>query len=133
MTDVLMFPKPVKRKSVKAKLKKQNAKWIKGVRAEVFERDGSRCRSCLYRREHGGERYPWWRMEDQYRLEMHEIVFRSKTGGQPIEQRINTENCVVLCSGCHRALHDSKISIEMEDESAGADSALVFTARTDLW
>jgi 5,10-methylene-tetrahydrofolate dehydrogenase/methenyl tetrahydrofolate cyclohydrolase len=72
-------------------------------------------------------------MEDQYHLQMHEIVFRSKTVGQPIEQRINTENCVVLCSGCHRALHDSKISIEMEDSSEGANGALEFIARTDLW
>jgi 5-methylcytosine-specific restriction endonuclease McrA len=132
MTDGLMFPKPTKRKSVKATLRKEDAKWVKSVRLAVFERDVT-CRACKDRMENIGKRYPWWRESDQFHLHMHEIIFRSKTAGRPMERRINTKNCIVLCSGCHRALHDARIAINIEGGSVDANGALVFEDRTSLW
>jgi 5-methylcytosine-specific restriction endonuclease McrA len=124
-----MFPKPVKRKSTKAKLNKRQAKWIQSVRVEVFERDGT-CRACRFVFERTGKCYQWCSDNDQ--LHMHELVFRSKTVGQPTERRFNTKNCLVLCRGCHRAVHDSRLSIIIGNEMLGADGPLMFEARKDL-
>jgi 5-methylcytosine-specific restriction endonuclease McrA len=128
MSDGLMFPKPVKRKSAKAKLQKRQAKLIKTVRAQVFERDVT-CRACGFIFERTGERYQWGLDSDQFNLHMHEMVFRSKTVGQPIERRFNTKNCIVLCRGCHQAVHDAKLSIVVGNETLGANGPVMFEER----
>ena len=58
-------------------------------------------------------------------VEMHEIEFRSQTRGRPIEERINTANCILLCRACHRAIHDSKIKLYVGTDK-GADGPVTF-------
>ena len=57
---------------------------------------------------------------------MHELIYRSKTRGRPIEARINALNCLLLCATCHRAVHDKKLSIHIVDTHKGANGRLLF-------
>jgi hypothetical protein len=57
---------------------------------------------------------------------MHELVYRSKTRGRPIEERVNSANCLMLCPSCHQAVHDKRLSIHIVDKDKGADGLLRF-------
>jgi hypothetical protein len=114
----LAFPKPKRKKSEKQKRKREDGKWVSAVRKKVVERD-IWCRSCPQIIETVGEKW------GQLPVEMHEIKFRSQTRGLPIEERINTGNCILLCRTCHRAIHDSKLKLYLKSED-GADGPVAF-------
>lgn len=114
----LGFPKPKRKKSEKQKRKRGDAKWVTATRVKVVERDRW-CRSCPQVIESAGDKW------SKPPLEMHEIKFRSQTRGLPIEQRVNTENCILLCRSCHRAIHDKKIILSVKSEK-GADGPVAF-------
>ena len=116
--NTLAFPKPKRRKSEKQKQKRLDAKWISATRQVVVERDRW-CRCCPQIIEDVGEKW------NQAPVEMHEIEFRSHTRGRPIEERINTANCILLCRACHRAIHDSKIKLYVGTDK-GADGPVTF-------
>jgi len=106
----LMYPKGPTRKQTKAKRKRLEVAWIKSVREEVLKRDKA-CRVCGRYDTH---------------LHMHEIVYRSKTRGKDIEDRINTANCVMLCEQHHRQIHEKTLHIIIESPSMGANGKLEF-------
>lgn len=112
------FPKPKRRKSEKQKQKRLDAKWISATRKVIVERDRW-CRCCPQILEDVGEKW------NQLPVEMHEIKYRSQTRGLPIEERVNTGNCILLCRACHRAIHDNKINLHMKTEK-GADGPITF-------
>jgi 5-methylcytosine-specific restriction endonuclease McrA len=60
------------------------------LRAKLLEEHGNQCMEC------GGQP-----TEVPFRLEKHEIVFRSH-GGSPIDP----DNCIMLCPKCHRRRHN---------------------------
>jgi len=106
----IAFPKPEPRKLQRRRRRRHEKAWISSVRQEVFARD-SRCRAC------GG-------IAGNHHL--HEIVFRSATRGRPIEERINTQNCVRLCLSCHQAIHLNRLTVVVQDSSRGADGVVDF-------
>lgn len=61
--------------------------------AEVYERDGWRCRSC--NRRDG--------------INAHHIKYRSQGGNDEID------NLVSLCVRCHRAVHDGNLKVVIEE------------------
>lgn len=89
----LKYPKPETRATTKAKRDRAEAAHIAEIRRQVFERDES-CRIC------GSRMYG----------EMHEVAPRSKTRGMPLDQRFCLENCVRLCSTCHREVTEHLLS-----------------------
>jgi|TARA_R110002020_G_scaffold274662_2_gene489812 5-methylcytosine-specific restriction endonuclease McrA len=109
----LMFPKGPTRKQDKAKKKRREAMWIKSVREHVLLRDKA-CRVCGAYDSH---------------LHMHEIVYRSQTRGRDIEERINTENCVMLCQRHHQQIHEKILTITITNPTEGANGKLEFTKR----
>ena len=111
------FPKPKSRKSERGKVKAHERRWIKTIREQVVFRDGNRCRACAV--SPLGTSSPVF-------LHMHETIYRSKTRGQPIEERINMKICVLLCYQCHRDVHDHRLNIEIKDDQLGANGELVF-------
>jgi len=91
--------------------------WIGKVRRIVEARDRG-CRSC---RQLGLS-------PDNAGLpvQMHELVYRSKTRGRPIEERVNTLNCLLLCPSCHQAIHAKRLSVHIVNKNKGADGLLRF-------
>ena len=104
-----MFPKGPTRRQEKSRIRRLEHKWTAEVRNLVATRDKG-CRLCGL-----------WEP-----VNMHEIVFRSKTRGMEIQRRISTQNCVILCVEHHRAIHDNKLEIVMVDPKLGADGELEF-------
>jgi 5-methylcytosine-specific restriction endonuclease McrA len=106
----IAFPKPQTRKVERAKKRRQERQWISAVRGEVFKRD-SKCRSCgIVAGVH----------------HLHEIVYRSRTRGQPIKSRISTNNCIRLCLECHQAIHLSRLTVVVHDKDLGANGIVDF-------
>lgn len=112
--EVIGFPKPQSRKLERQAIKRLERKWISEIRTTVMARDGHRCRAC-------GNRLP--------KMDMHEIIYRSRTRGRPIEDRVNTKLCVLLCHQCHMNIHNHQLEVEVVDEAFGADGQLVFTKK----
>jgi len=111
------FPKPKTRKSERRERKNHDRLWIARIREQVVEREGNRCRNC--QTSPTTSSFPVF-------LHMHEIIYRSKTRGRPIAERINMEICVLLCYQCHRDVHDHRLKIEIKDDQLGANGELVF-------
>ena len=111
------LPKPIPRKTVRARQRRDDHAWVRMVRKEVVARDEG-CRSC--RELHLSPN------NAGLPVQMHELIYRSKTRGRPIEARINSVNCLLLCATCHRAVHDKKLSIHIVDTHKGADGRLLF-------
>ena len=111
------FPKPVTRKTVRDRQRRDDRAWVRMIRKQVVARDKG-CRSC--RELHLSP------VNAGLPAQMHELVYRSKTRGRPIEERINTVNCLLLCASCHRAAHDKKLSIHIVDTDKGANGRLLF-------
>jgi len=113
-----MFPKPEPQQIERQRKKSAERYWIRRVHEEVEIRDRGVCRACeqLNRRP------------DNLGLpiQMHELVYRSKTRGKPMHERFSTENCVLLCATCHRDLHNKKLSVHVTNEAKGADGKLIF-------
>tara|TARA_B100000949_G_scaffold223776_1_gene226573 strand:- start:340 stop:771 length:432 start_codon:yes stop_codon:yes gene_type:complete len=113
----ILFPKPTPRRTEKQRRKRADAAWIRLVRKDVILRDGG-CRSCQelgLSPDNAG-----------LPMQMHELVYRSKTRGLPMEQRVNTKNCILICQFCHSALHAKMLSVFIEDSCKGADGKLRF-------
>jgi 5-methylcytosine-specific restriction endonuclease McrA len=70
----------------------------------VLKRDGWKCRFCKIRNN----------------LHVHHIVFRSEQGPD------QTWNLVTLCSSCHEAVHDFRLTMWSPNENVGADGVLQF-------
>ena len=102
----LRFPKPERRKTQKAREKRDRNALIASVRADVMQRD-TRCRVCLKSGLTG--------------LEMHEIVPRSRLGGMKPDKIFNTVNCIALCRHCHRDVTENRIDLVPASESLGAN------------
>jgi len=116
----LAFPKPSARRSEKRKQRAHSAAVVSGVRALVVERDGG-CRAC-----HDIGRH----VRGAGRLQMHEIIYRSATRGRPIEERVSTANCVLLCEHHHADLHAKRLEVSPRDIFSGADGDLFFRSVT---
>ena len=110
------IPKPPKRKTEKRKRRQADGRWVSQVRDLVVVRDGQRCRVC------SKDRWKFGRW-----LHMHEIVYRSKTLGRPMKDRVNTKNCILICDECHRDIHASRLWVVIMNKSKGADGPLLFT------
>jgi hypothetical protein len=108
------FPKGKAKGGERAKLRKREAQEVRRVRELVVERDqGCRaCRDTVPHRRAGG------------RLEMHEIIYRSATRGRPVEERVNTRNCVLLCEHHHHDLHAKRLVVRALDGERGANGSL---------
>ena len=102
----LRFPKPERRKTQKAREKRDRNALIASVRADVMQRD-TRCRVCLKSGLTG--------------LEMHEIVPRSRLGGMKPDKIFNTVYCIALCQHCHRDVTENRIELVIASESLGAN------------
>jgi hypothetical protein len=63
-------------------------------------------------------------------LHLHEIVYRSKTRGLPMEQRVNMVNCVLLCEAHHAEIHAHRLEVVILDPTEGANGRLEFKPRT---
>jgi 5-methylcytosine-specific restriction endonuclease McrA len=62
------------------------------VRRAVLARDSYRCRRC-------GE-------QDTGKLHLHHVTYRSQGGDH------NPDNLVTVCFGCHRLIHDKKVTVK---------------------
>ena len=102
----MRFPKPERRKTQKAREKRDRNAHIASVRRDVMQRD-TRCRVCLKKPVTG--------------LEMHEIVPRSRLGGKKPHEIFNTVNCIGLCTRCHRNITENRIELVIASESLGAN------------
>ena len=110
------IPKPRPRKVERRRQRAAEAAWVKIVRSDVVARDRG-CRACR-----GLGRKP----SRVFPLQMHELVYRSQTRGLPIEERVNTQNCVLLCERCHRDLHAKRLAVHITHDHKGADGQLIF-------
>lgn len=111
------FPKPTPRRIERQRKRRAETAWVALVRKYVVLRDMG-CRSCHelgISPDNAG-----------IELQMHEMVYRSKTRGLPIEDRVNTKNCILLCQFCHTAVHDKRLSIHIADTLRGANGKLIF-------
>jgi hypothetical protein len=115
----LAFPKQGPKKRDKRKRKAAEAKVVHAVREMVVERDQG-CRACQNMGRHPN---------GAGRIHMHEIVYRSATRGRPIEDRVSTANCVLLCEHHHADIHAKRLEVEPKNTPAGADGELVFRVR----
>ena len=111
----LRFPKPERRKTQKAREKRDRNALIASVRADVMQRD-TRCRVCLKSGLTG--------------LEMHEIVPRSQLGGMKPDKIFNTVNCIGLCTRCHRNITENRIELVVTSESLGANGPVTSQPKT---
>ena len=111
----LRFPKPERRKTQKAREKRDRNALIASVRADVMQRD-TRCRVCLKSGLTG--------------LEMHEIVPRSRLGGMKPDKIFNTVNCIGLCTRCHRNITENRIELVVTSESLGANGPVTSQPKT---
>jgi hypothetical protein len=114
---MIAFPKPKSRKSERGKVKAHERRWIKTIREQVVFRDGNRCRACAVS--------PVATSNPVF-LHMHEIIYRSKTRGRPIEERVNTYISILLCDRCHMDIHNHKLSLEVIDSKLGANGRIKF-------
>ena len=112
----LAFPKPVAKRSEKRKRKAKDSKVVQAVREQVVARDQG-CRACRSLGQHPN---------GLGRIQMHEIVYRSATRGRPIEERVSTANCVLLCEHHHADLHAKRLAVSPRDIFNGADGDLLF-------
>ena len=112
----LRFPKPERRKTQKAREKRDRNALIASVRADVMQRD-TRCRVCLK----SGLTEP---------LEMHEIIPRSHLGGMKPHKIFNTVNCIGLCTRCHRNITENRIELVVTSESLGANGPVTSQPKT---
>jgi 5-methylcytosine-specific restriction endonuclease McrA len=103
----LRFAKPEPRKAQKEREKADRNAHIASVRRDVMQRD-TRCRVCMKSSLTGP-------------LEMHEIVPRSRLGGKKPHEIFNTQNCIALCSYCHRDVTENRIDLVPASESLGAN------------
>ena len=110
----LRFPKPERRKTQKAREKRDRNAHIASVRRDVMQRD-TRCRVCLKSGLTG--------------LEMHEIVPRSRLGGMKPDKIFNTVNCIALCRHCHRDVTENRIDLVPASESLGANGPVEVQSR----
>jgi len=73
---------------------------FENTKAMVLNRDGYQCQFCKGKRKDS-------------KLEVHHIIFRSKGGSD------EAENLITLCHTCHKALHDGKISLDLQGKRKG--------------
>ena len=111
----MKFPKPERRKTQKAREKRDRNALIASVRRDVMQRD-TRCRVCLKSGLTG--------------LEMHEIVPRSRLGGMKPREIFNTINCIGLCSYCHRDVTENRIELVVASERLGANGPVTSQPKT---
>lgn len=119
--EIESFPKPPSRAKEKRSKKQRENAWIAEVRERIAERDNG-CRVCEWMVESTGIAHRW----SYGCLEMHEIVYRSQTRGQPIEQRVNMHNCILLCREHHQAIHEKRLRVVIVDDECGADGVVRF-------
>ena len=116
----LLWPKPTSKRIERRREKQRRADLIAAVRREVVVRDAGRCRACqclLTGFSGGGE--------------MHELRSRALMRGKPPEEIFNTNNCLMLCSECHRNITNHVADLIPEDADLGADGAMVLQGRDD--
>ena len=115
----LTFPKPRAKRRDKRKRKADDAKVVRAVRENVVARDQG-CRACREVGRHSN---------GLGRIQMHEIIYRSATSGRPIEERVSTENCVLLCEHHHADIHAKRLEVLPLDAMAGANGELEFRSK----
>jgi 5-methylcytosine-specific restriction endonuclease McrA len=100
----LAFPKGASRGRVRRDARHARAQLIRAVRLRVMQRDTA-CRAC------GRTDRP----------EMHELVSRALRRGQPPETIFTLQNCLRLCSTCHRKVTRHEIALVPASDRLGAD------------
>lgn len=110
----LPFGKPPSRAGARAEKRREHNAVVSETRALVFELDRV-CAVC------GG----WPRASD----EMHEVIPRSQTRGQPIIMRFNRGNCVRLHRDCHRQVTEHSVELAFLDPERGVDGGLIIQRR----
>lgn len=103
----MRFPKPERRKTQKAREKRDRNALIASVRRDVMQRDSS-CRVCGQHPVTG--------------LEMHEMTSRSQLAGRPSGEVFNTVNCIALCRDCHRDVTEKRLDLVPVSDRLGANS-----------
>lgn len=73
---------------------------FENTKAMVLNRDGYKCQHCKGKHKDS-------------KLEVHHIIFRSRSGSD------EAENLITLCHTCHRALHDGKIKPNFKGKMKG--------------
>ena len=111
-----MFPKPRPQRLVRKDKKAHRKAVIGAVRDTVRQRD-PRCRVCD-------------QMPVTGRLEMHEIKSRARLRGHDPEEIFCTENCLMLCSTCHREVTAHRIVL-IPTTPYGADGDILVRPRED--
>jgi hypothetical protein len=118
------IPKPIKRRTVKAKRDKAKAANIGLVREAVFERDGEMCRIPHCMTHKAKLHAPFFGV-----LELAHIDARGM-GGNPDLTRDTTANTICCCAGHHQrfgkeSLHSGYIKVRALTDK-GADGPLCF-------
>lgn len=102
--------KPIPRKRLKARAKREKRDKTAEVRAYVFTREQGICRCCRFRRS----------------TSMHEIRFRSNGG------KVSRRNSIAVCGdgvqGCHGRLQRHDIRCNIRHDGLGAEGILDFQA-----
>jgi hypothetical protein len=105
-------PKPISRKRLKARAKREKRDKTAEVREYVFTREMGLCRCCRFRRAES----------------MHEIRFRSQGG------KVSRKNSIAVCGngveGCHGRLQRHEIQCGIAHHGEGADGRLYFQPHT---
>ena len=107
MVTGLAFPKGRPLASVRRDKRQHRAEVIRRVRLQVMQRDLA-CRVC------GRSDRP----------EMHELVSRAMRRGQPPESVFTLENCLRLCSTCHRRVTRHELALVPVVPTLGANGRI---------
>jgi 5-methylcytosine-specific restriction endonuclease McrA len=110
---MLPFAKPIPIRQQKVLRRAQERAWIEQVRREVFRLDPV-CVVCDVPSPSD---------------ELHEVVPRSRTRGQPPDQRFSRQLCVRLCRICHRDVTEHRVELAFYDMALGVDGGLLIQDR----
>ena len=104
------MPTVLRRKFKRAAIEKDRVE----IKAQVFKRDGGRCRVC-----------------GAPATEMHELVFRSRGGVRSLHNSIAV--CDWRANSCHQMLQKHVIQFSFRNATFGAESTIDFTMGPRSW
>lgn len=104
------MPNVLRRKFKRAAIEKDRVE----IKAQVFKRDGGRCRVC-----------------GAHATELHELKSRGAGGKRSLYNSIAV--CAFQGNHCHRLLQTKVITYRFWSDSFGADSTITFTMGPRSW
>jgi len=126
----LANPKPLPHRRTKGRRKRREAKVVKAVRPQVVARDGY-CRLSEAARLHPDEfgecsgPSEWSHYNATHR--------RSKTRGQPPEERHTTAGSMMLCRKHSHDYDQNRTDITVQDEARGCDGPVTAKRGGAVW